>query len=99
MAGPSGQNQSQSPNVYGLPTDGVQARFQVSQLFDIVNTAVLSAKGKLSRISQNRSSINIGDMFEMQMLMNKLSQVSEMATNVVAAGQTAVMSMARNVKG
>jgi hypothetical protein len=93
-------NASQSPTFYGIPTGGGQhAKFRVQELFDIVNTAVLSAKGKLARISQNRSSINIGDMFEMQMLMNKLSQVSEMATNVVAAGQTAVMSMARNVKG
>jgi hypothetical protein len=96
----SNNNASQSPTFYGLPTGGgQQSKFQVQELFDIVNTAVLSAKGKLARISQNRSSINIGDMFEMQMLMNKLSQVSEMATNVVAAGQTAVMSMARNVKG
>ncbi|MBA3237830.1 MAG: DUF5407 family protein [Parachlamydiaceae bacterium] len=93
-------NASDSPKFYGLPTGGGQhAKFQVQELFNIVNTAVLSAKGKLGAISSNRSSINIGDMFEMQMLMNKLSQVSEMATNVVAAGQTAVMSMARNVKG
>jgi hypothetical protein len=93
-------NLSQSPRFYGNPTGGGgQSIFQVQQLFDIVNSAVLSAKGKLATISQNRSSINIGDMFEMQMLMNKLSQVSEMATNVVSAGQTAVMSMARNVKG
>jgi len=92
-------NLSQSPRYYGETSTGHQSVFQVQQLFDIVNSAVISAKGKLATISQNRSSINIGDMFEMQMLMNKLSQVSEMATNVVSAGQTAVMSMARNVKG
>jgi hypothetical protein len=93
-------NASNSPTFFGVPTGGGnQARFEVQQLFDIVNSAVISAKTQLAIISQNRSSINIGDMFEMQMLMNKLSQVSEMATNVVSAGQTALMSMARNVKG
>lgn len=73
--------------------------FSAGRLFAIVNQAVQSAKVKLSEINQNRSTISIGDMFEMQMLMNHLSQLSEMATNVVSASHSAVMSMSRNVKG
>lgn len=73
--------------------------FNVQQLFSVINNAVLSAKAKLLQIQSNRSSISIGDMFEMQMLMNHLSQLSEMATNVVSASHSAVSSMARNVKG
>ena len=37
-------------------------------------------------------------MFEMQMLMNHLSQLSEMATSVVSASNSAIADMARNVK-
>lgn len=73
--------------------------FNVRELFSIINTAVLSAKAKLLQIQSNRSSISIGDMFEMQMLMNHLSQLSEMSTNVVSASHSAISSMARNVKG
>lgn len=73
--------------------------FSVGALFSVVNNAVTSAKAKLIEIQQNRSSVSIGDMFEMQMLMNHLSQLSEMASNVVSASNTAIGSMARNVKG
>lgn len=73
--------------------------FNVQELFSIINNAVLSAKAKLLQIQSNRSSVSIGDMFEMQMLMNHLSQLSEMSTNVVSASHSAISSMARNVKG
>jgi len=77
----------------------VQSGFSVKDLFSIVNNATVSAKTKLLEIQSRRSSISIGDMFEMQMLMNHLSQLSEMSTNVVAASNNAISSMARNVKG
>jgi len=79
--------------------DSKQSGFNVNILFQVVYTATLSAQAKLVEIATRRSSISIGDMFEMQMLMNHLSQLSEMSTNVVSAAQTAIMSMARNVKG
>jgi hypothetical protein len=77
----------------------VQSGFSVNVLFGIINDATISAKTKLLEIQSRRSSISIGDMFEMQMLMNHLSQLSEMATGVVSASNTAIMSMARGVKG
>jgi len=76
----------------------VQDGFSVQALFSLVNQATDSAKAKLLIIQSQKSAISIGDMFEMQMLMNHLSQLSEMSTNVVAASNTAISSMARNVK-
>lgn len=73
--------------------------FSVQSLFSIVNDAVVSARAKLAVIKANRSSISIGDMFEMQMLMNHLSQLSEMSTAVVQASNQAIGTMARNLKG
>jgi len=76
-----------------------QSGFSVTDLFSLVNTATTSAKAKLLQIQSRGSAISIGDMFEMQMLMNHLSQLSEMSTSVVSASNTAISSMARNVKG
>jgi len=88
-------------SVFGLSygRSEIQSGFSVTDLFSLVNTATASAKAKLLEIQARRSAISIGDMFEMQMLMNHLSQLSEMSTSVVSASNTAISSMARNVKG
>jgi len=85
-------------NINDFSGGNVQSGFSVKGLFKIINNATISAKAKLSSISGRRSSISIGDMFEMQMLMNHLSQLSEMATSVVSASNSAIMSMSRNLK-
>ena len=77
----------------------IQSGFSVNALFGIINNATISAKTKLLEIQARRSAISIGDMFEMQMLMNHLSQLSEMATSIVQASNTCISDMARNVKG
>ena len=41
--------------------------------------------------------MNIGDMFEMQLLLN--TELSNVSTAIESAANTAVSSMARNVKG
>ena len=91
-----------NPNVFGVSgsqtAGNVQVGFKVSELFHIVNNATRSAQAKLVEIQSRKSAISIGDMFEMQMLMNHLSQLSEMSTAVVSACNTAITSMARNVK-
>jgi len=76
----------------------VQSGFSVKSLFQVINNATASAAAKLSSIKSRRSAISIGDMFEMQMLMNHLSQLSEMSTSVVSASNSAIASMARNLK-
>jgi len=90
------QNQGLDPNVFS--GSGVQTGFNVSDLFSLVNDATISAKTKLLQIKAQKSAISIGDMFEMQMLMNHLAQLSEMSSNIVSAANQAVQSMARNVK-
>ena len=90
-----------SANVFDLSFfhgNSRQSGFSVDVLFHAVHDATLSAKTKLSEIKNRRSTISIGDMFEMQMLMNHLSQLSEMSTNVVAAANQAISMMARNIK-
>lgn len=78
--------------------EGIQEGFSVRDLFLVVNEATRSAKVKLMEIKDRVSAISIGDMFEMQMLMNHLAQLSEMSTAVVSASNSAISSMARNVK-
>lgn len=73
--------------------------FSMNDLITIVTEATVSAKNKVQEIKNRGSAVSIGDMFEMQMLMNHLSQLSEMSTSVIQAANTAILSMARNVKG
>lgn len=93
-------NPNSDPRFFGSigPNAQIQVGFTVSSLFKLVNDATRSAQQKIVEIQTRRSTISIGDMFEMQMLMNHLSQLSEMGTAVVSASNTAIMSMARNVK-
>jgi hypothetical protein len=96
-------NNNNSQNITALNNghqgNYVETGFNINFLLGIVNDATISAKNKLAILKARRSSISIADMFDMQMLMNHLSQLSEMATNVVSASNSAISSMARNVKG
>lgn len=76
-----------------------QVGINMNYLLDIVNAATVSAKTKLAILKARRSSISIADMFDMQMLMNHLSQLSEMSSSVVSAANSSIASMARNIKG
>lgn len=73
--------------------------FSMEGLVQIVSNATISAKNKLNIIKNNKSSISIADMFDMQMLMNHLSQLSEMSSAVVQASNQSLMGIARGVKG
>jgi len=87
------------PSTTEFTGDNIQSGFSVTDLFKILNDATASAKTKLLEIKNRRSAISIGDMFEMQMLMNHLSQLSEMSTSVVSAANSAIQRMAQNFKG
>jgi len=75
------------------------AGFDVDTLVQAVEDLTNNAKAKIEDIKERGDSISIADMFDMQMQMNHLSQMSEATTAVVNASNTAIMSMARNVKG
>jgi len=68
------------------------------QLIELVARQTDEVKKKLDELQGLGDQISIQDMFEMQMLMNKLSQLSEMSTSVISASNAAIASMARNVK-
>jgi hypothetical protein len=53
---------------------------------------------QLAELQSKGDNLSINDMFKMQMLMNSLSQLSEMSTNVMSAMNSSISSMARNVK-
>jgi len=74
--------------------------FSPQQLIDVVTQATQDCKNKLAIIqNKKKDEISIADMFDMQMLMNHLAQLSAMLTAVVAASNSAIQNMARNVKG
>lgn len=75
--------------------DGQISRDALSQALIKATTAVEKQLGVLRNAGSN---ISIVDMFQMQMLMNKLSQLSEMSTSILSASNSAIASMARNVK-
>jgi hypothetical protein len=72
--------------------------FDTAELFEAVKQATADVRAKLETLKQKGDQISIADMFEMQLLMNHLSQLSEMATSVVSSSNSAIASMARNVK-
>jgi hypothetical protein len=68
-------------------------------LVDEIEQLTAMAKSKIAAIRSKGSAMSIGDMFDLQMAMNKLQQFSEMSTSVISAMNTSIGSMARNVKG
>lgn len=72
--------------------------FSVQSLFSLITNATASAQAQLKIIQNQTSAVSIAQMFNMQMLMNHLSQLSEMTTAVVAASNSSILSMTRNLK-
>lgn len=75
-----------------------RAGINYSFLIDYIQESMDKVKTKLEEIKDAGDSVSIGNMFDMQLLMNRLSQISEMSTSVLSAANTAITSMARNVK-
>lgn len=69
-----------------------------SDMTKIVSDATTQVKTQLAAMTAKKSAISVVDMFNMQMTMNHLSQLSEMSTSVMSAANTTIASMARNVK-
>jgi len=75
----------------------IRPGFSAGSLITIVDNATQVANAKLQRIQSEGSSISIGDMFDMQMLMNHLSQLSEMSSAIVSASNSAITTMAKAI--
>ncbi len=91
---PSKSDQRQSKN------NQLNEGINLSSLKAVLNAAAAAVKSKLQEIkSTPPDEISIAQMFEMQLLMNRLAQLSEMATNLASTLHTAIMSITRNIKG
>src|SRR5262245_15478389 len=73
-----------------------QGDVKQQELFSQIENATKQARAKLNALASKGNEISVADMFEMQMLMNHMSQLSEMATNVVSAANSTMLSMTRN---
>jgi Family of unknown function (DUF5407) len=79
--------------------DGSYEGFKIDDLQGTIKDAEAVVIDKLASIKDKASDeINIGDMFDMQWMMNKFSQLSEMSSSVLSAAHQAVSSMNRNIK-
>lgn len=88
-----------SPQTYAFTEEQVHEGYSVKDLFALVNDEVANVKKQLQKLKDMGDQISIAEMFQMQMMMNHLSQLSEMSTDVVQQSNTAIQSMARNIKG
>ena len=70
----------------------------VKSLLDTIDNCMNDVKKMLSDM-KTRSAGGIREMFELQLAMNRLTQMSEAASSVVSASNTAINSMARSIKG
>jgi hypothetical protein len=95
---PNGSAPTPSATTQDALTTALNDTFALAQLFDAVTQATLAAEQKLLDLQKQGESMSVGDMFELQMLMNRLAQLSEMATSVTSASNSAIGTMARNVK-
>lgn len=50
-------------------------------------------------LASKSGGVGIGDMFDMQLAMNKLSQFAEMAAGTMSALNQAINTMARKISG
>lgn len=81
----------------GFMKDKQQVTF--GYLVDMIEQLTITAKSKIARIRSQKSAMSIGDMFDLQMAMNKLSQFSEMSTSIISAMNTAINSVSRKISG
>jgi hypothetical protein len=72
--------------------------FDMQELLAGLDEQTQAAMELLKTIKQRGQDVSIGEMFEMQMVMNKLTQFSEMSSSVQAAIHGALLSVARNMK-
>ena len=69
-----------------------------SELAKLVDEQTAKVAAKIRELKEKGDDISIGEMFELQMSMNRLAQLSEASTQVVGASHGALIAMARNIK-
>jgi hypothetical protein len=65
-----------------------------------IDTADQSVQDKLDAMRATPGdTVSTADMFELQQLMIHLNQLSEMSSSIVSAADSALLNMARGIKG
>ena len=64
-----------------------------------VESATREAADKLGALATKGGSESVHDLFEMAMVMNHFSQISDMATDIVSHSNAAITHMTRGIKG
>lgn len=77
-----------------MPNESIK----LEPLKEKLNDFVKKVEEKINSLKANEAEVSLGEMFEMQMLMNKLSQFSELCTQAMSGCHAAIMSMTRNLK-
>jgi len=73
--------------------------FKIESLQETIREAEQLVVEKLSAMkAKSADKIDIGDLFDMQWMMNKFSQLSEMSSAVLAGAHQAISAMNRNIK-
>lgn len=70
-----------------------------SDMAAIVENQHVLVKQQLDHIKSRKDNVSVGDMFDMQMMMNKFNQLCELASSMASAMHQATFAIARNVKG
>ncbi|MEC7838415.1 MAG: DUF5407 family protein [Chlamydiota bacterium] len=79
--------------------EGKYQGFSIETLQTTLKEAESLVIDKLSAIKAKAADkIDIGDLFDMQWMMNKFSQLSEMSSAVLAGAHQAISAMNRNIK-
>jgi hypothetical protein len=71
----------------------------VQHSFAHIEAETLSVQKRLELLIADGETFSISQMFELQLLMNMLSQLTETSAAVVSSTNAAILGMARNLKG
>jgi hypothetical protein len=74
-----------------------EVSISLNALTKIIEAQVTEVQKKMREL-QNKKEIDIAEMFKLQIEMNRLTQLSDAATNLVSAANSSISLMARNVK-
>lgn len=97
-----GSSSNPFPGTLGIGSawyEAKTAKVDFSPLVQQIEALSALVAAQISTARDKKSSISVADMFSLQAAMNKLSQFSDAASNVVAGLNAASGSIARNIKG
>lgn len=66
---------------------------EFAPLVQQINTLTTDVHTKINEIRNKKDAVSVADMFDLQLKMNGLSQMTEMSTSVVAAVNNCIKSI------